>query len=114
MLQTRSGKRTGAAALKIARDMAEEGLVTQAEAVLRVEPGSLDQLLHPRIDPEADLEVLAHGLPASPGAATGKIVLSAEERAEAGEAVLLVRRETHPDDVEGMIAARGVLTALGG
>jgi pyruvate, orthophosphate dikinase len=117
MLQTRSGKRTGAAALKIVRDMAEEGLISSAEAVLRVEPASLDQLLHPRIDPEANLDVLAHGLPASPGAATGKIVLTAEEakeQAAAGETVLLVRRETNPDDVEGMISAEGVLTALGG
>ncbi len=117
MLQTRSGKRTAAAALKIARDMAEEGLISREEAVLRVEPASLDQLLHPRVDPEADLEILAHGLPASPGAATGKVVLTAQEardRAEAGEAVLLVRRETNPDDVEGMFAAEGVLTALGG
>ncbi len=117
MLQTRSGKRTGAAALKIARDMAEDGLISRAEAVLRVEPAALDQLLHPRIDPEADLDVIARGLPASPGAATGKVVLTAREAkelAEAGEAVLLVRRETNPDDVEGMISARGVLTALGG
>jgi len=117
MLQTRRGKRTAEAALKIARDMAEEGLISREEAVMRVEPASLDQLLHPRVDPEADLEVLAEGLPASPGAATGKIVLTAEEareRAEAGEDVLLVRRETHPDDVEGMFAAKGVLTALGG
>jgi pyruvate,orthophosphate dikinase len=117
MLQTRSGKRTAAAALRIARDMAEEGLISHAEAVLRVEPAVLEQLLHPRIDPEAELDVLAHGLPASPGAATGKIVLTAgeaKERAAGGEAVLLVRRETNPDDVEGMIAARGVLTALGG
>jgi pyruvate, orthophosphate dikinase len=117
MLQTRSGKRTGAAALKIARDMAEQGVISREEAVMRVEPGSLDQLLHPRVDPEADLQVLAKGLPASPGAATGKIVFTAreaKERAGAGEAVLLVRRETNPDDVEGMIAARGVLTALGG
>jgi pyruvate, orthophosphate dikinase len=117
MLQTRRGKRTGAAALKIARDMAEEGLISHDEAVLRVEPASLDQLLHPRIDPAAELEVLARGLPASPGAATGKVVLTAgeaKERAAAGEAVLLVRRETNPDDVEGMISARGVLTALGG
>ena len=117
MLQTRSGKRTGAAGLRIAREMAEEGLISQAEAVLRVEPASLDQLLHPRIDPTAELDVLAQGLPASPGAATGKMVLTAgeaKERAAAGEAVLLVRRETTPDDVEGMIAATGVLTALGG
>jgi pyruvate, orthophosphate dikinase len=117
MLQTRSGKRTGAAALRIAREMAEEGLISQAEALLRVEPASLDQLLHPRIDPTADLDILARGLPASPGAATGKIVLAAgeaKERAAGGEAVLLVRRETNPDDVEGMISATGVLTALGG
>jgi pyruvate,orthophosphate dikinase len=117
MLQTRSGKRTGAAALKIARDMADEGVISREEAVARVDPASLDQLLHPRIDPAAQLEVLAKGLPASPGAATGTIVLTApeaRERAEAGEAVLLLRRETNPDDVEGMIAARGVLTALGG
>ena len=117
MLQTRSGKRTGAAALKIARDMAEKGLISREEAILRVEPASLDQLLHPRVDPEAELDVLAKGLPASPGAATGKMILTAheaKERAEAGEAVLLVRRETNPDDVEGMIAARGVLTAHGG
>jgi pyruvate,orthophosphate dikinase len=82
-----------------------------------VEPASLDQLLHPRIDPTADVDVLARGLPASPGAATGRMVLTAaeaKERAAAGEAVLLVRRETNPDDVEGMIAAQGVLTALGG
>ena len=117
MLQTRSGKRTGVATLKIARDMAEEGLISREEAVMRVEPRALEQLLHPRVDPEADLEVLAKGLPASPGAATGRIVLTAreaKERAEAGEDVLLVRRETNPDDVEGMISAKGVLTALGG
>src|SRR5215203_1837793 len=117
MLQTRSGKSTGAAGLKIARDMAEEGLISHDEAIMRVEPASLDQLLHPRVDPQAELEVLAKGLPASPGAATGKIVLNApeaKELAEAGEALLLVRRETHPDDVEGMIAAKGVLTAFGG
>ncbi|MGH3088222.1 MAG: pyruvate, phosphate dikinase [Rubrobacteraceae bacterium] len=117
MLQTRSGKRTGAASLKIARDMAAEGLISREEAVLRVEPESLDQLLHPRLDPEANVEILAKGLPASPGAATGKIVFTAseaKESSEAGEDVLLVRRETNPDDVEGMISARGVLTALGG
>ncbi|HKH09836.1 MAG TPA: pyruvate, phosphate dikinase [Rubrobacter sp.] len=117
MLQTRSGKRTGAAALRIAREMAEEGLISEHEALLRVEPAALDQLLHPRIDPEAEIDVLARGLPASPGAATGSIVLTAEEakeRAADGEAVLLVRRETNPDDVEGMIAAQGVLTSLGG
>ena len=88
MLQTRSGKRTGVAALKIARAMAEEGLISCKEVIMRIEPGALEQLLHPRVDPEADLEVLAKGLPASPGAATGRIVLTAreaKERAEAGE-----------------------------
>jgi pyruvate,orthophosphate dikinase len=117
MLQTRSGKRTAAAALKIARDMAEEGLIRKDEALLRIDPDQLEQLLHPRIDPEAEVEVLCTGLGASPGAATGKIVLTAQEaaeRGEAGEAVILVRKETDPDDVEGMMRAKGVLTALGG
>jgi pyruvate,orthophosphate dikinase len=117
MLQTRSGKRTGVAALKIARDLTEEGIISREEAVSRIEPAQLNQVLHPYIDPEAELEVLAEGLPASPGAATGKVVFTAdeaEERGEAGEAVMLVRRETNPDDVHGMARARGVLTALGG
>ncbi|HZY65808.1 MAG TPA: pyruvate, phosphate dikinase [Rubrobacteraceae bacterium] len=117
MLQTRSGKRTAAAALKIARDMAEEGLISREEALLRIDPDQLEQLLHPRIDPEAEVEVLCAGLGASPGAATGKVVLTAREAAEgggAGEAVILVRKETDPDDVEGMMRARGVLTASGG
>lgn len=117
MLQTRAGKRTAAAALKIARDMAQEGIISREEAILRIEPGQLSQLLHPRIDPTAEVEVLAKGLGASPGAATGKIVLTAEEakvQGETGEAVLLVRKETNPDDVEGVISSRGVLTALGG
>jgi pyruvate,orthophosphate dikinase len=117
MLQTRSGKRTAAAALKIARDMAEEGLISKDEALLRIEPGQLEQLLHPRMDPEAEVEILCKGLGASPGAATGKVVLTAQEAAErggAGEAVILVRKETDPDDVEGMMRAKGVLTALGG
>jgi pyruvate,orthophosphate dikinase len=117
MLQTRNGKRTAAAALRIAREMAEEDLISREEAVLRIEPAQLDQLLHPRIDPEAKIEVLCSGLGASPGAATGKIVLSADEAAErgqAGEDVILVRRETSPDDVHGMIRAKGVLTATGG
>src|SRR3712207_6892260 len=103
MLQTRSGKRTAAAALKIARDMVEEGLISKDEALLRIEPCQLEQLLHPRMDPEAEVEVLCKGLGASPGAATGKIVLTAQEAAErggAGEAVILVRKETDPDDVE--------------
>ncbi|HEU4847358.1 MAG TPA: pyruvate, phosphate dikinase, partial [Rubrobacteraceae bacterium] len=117
MLQTRSGKRTAAAAIKIARDMAEEGFIRKDEALLRIVPGQLEQLLHPRMDPVAEVEVLCTGLGASPGAATGKIVLTAQEAAErggAGEAVILVRKETDPDDVEGMMRAKGVLTALGG
>ena len=117
MLQTRSAKRTGVAALKVAYDMAEEGLISREEAVSRIEPDQLNQVLHPYIDPEAELEVLATGLPASPGAATGGIVLTAdeaEEKGEAGEAVILVRKATNPDDVHGMVQATGILTALGG
>ncbi|MDP8973108.1 MAG: pyruvate, phosphate dikinase [Actinomycetota bacterium] len=117
MLQTRSGKRTAVAALKVAREMAEEGLISREEAVGRIEPAQLNQVLHPHIDPEAELEVLAKGLPASPGAATGAIVFTADEAAEkgeAGEAVVLVRKVTNPDDVHGMMRARGILTALGG
>jgi pyruvate, orthophosphate dikinase len=117
LLQTRTGKRTAQAALRIAVDMVSEGLVTREEAVARVDPGQLDQLLHPMIDPEADYEVAARGLNASPGAATGKVVLGAdeaEERGKAGEAVILVRWETTPDDIHGLIEARGVLTAQGG
>jgi pyruvate,orthophosphate dikinase len=117
ILQTRSAKRTGVAALKVAYDMAEEDLISREEAVSRIEPDQLNQVLHPYIDPEAELEVLATGLPASPGAATGGIVLTAdeaEEKVEAGEAVILVRKQTSPDDVHGMVQARGILTALGG
>jgi pyruvate, orthophosphate dikinase len=117
MLQTRSAKRTGVAALKVAYDMSEEGIISREEAVLRIDPEQLNQVLHPYIDPEADLEVLATGLPASPGAATGTIVLTADEAEEkggAGEAVILVRKETNPDDVHGMVRSRGILTALGG
>ncbi|WP_047865010.1 pyruvate, phosphate dikinase [Rubrobacter aplysinae] len=117
MLQTRSGKRTAAAALKIAREMAEEDIISREEAVTRIDPSQLDQVLHPYIDPEAELEILAEGLPASPGAATGKVVFSAdeaEERGGAGESVILVRKETTPDDVHGMVRAKGTLTALGG
>ena len=117
MLQTRSGKRTAVAALKIVREMADEGIISREEAVMRIDPSQLNQVLHPYIDPEADLEVLAEGLPASPGAATGKIVFTAdeaEERGSVGEAVILVRKETTPDDVHGMVCARGTLTALGG
>ncbi len=117
MLQTRSGKRTAVAALKIAHDMAEEGLISREEAVSRIEPAQLNQVLHPYIDPDAELEVLAEGIPASPGAATGAVVFTAdeaEEKGEAGEVVILVRKETTPDDVHGMIQAQGILTALGG
>jgi pyruvate,orthophosphate dikinase len=117
MLQTRSAKRAGVAALKVAYDMAEEGLISREEAVSRIEPEQLIQVLHPYIDPEADLEVLATGLPASPGAATGTIVLTADEAEEkggAGEPVILVRKETNPDDVHGMVRSQGIMTALGG
>src|SRR5919106_2352689 len=117
LLQTRSGKRTAQAALRIAVEMVEEGLITKEEAVARIDPGQLDQLLHPMIDPQADYEPAAKGLNASPGAATGKIVLDAdqaEERGLAGEAVILVRWETNPDDIHGLLHARGVLTAHGG
>ena len=117
MLQTRSGKRTAKAALKIAVDMADEGLITSEEAILRVDPSALDQLLHPTLDPKAERDVLTKGLPASPGAASGVAVFdsdSAEKRASAGEAVILVRTETSPEDIHGMHAARGILTARGG
>jgi pyruvate,orthophosphate dikinase len=117
MLQTRSGKRTARAALRIAVELANEGLITRREAVTRVEPGALDQLLHPTIDPKAERKVVATGLPASPGAAAGEIVFSAED-AEAlkaqGRDVILVRIETSPEDIHGMHAAQGILTARGG
>jgi pyruvate,orthophosphate dikinase len=117
LLQTRSGKRTGMAALKIAADMADEGLITREEAVARVDPMAIDQLLHPTIDPDAARDLLATGLPASPGAASGEIVFAPEE-AEAlklqGRKVILVRVETSPEDIHGMHAAEGVLTARGG
>jgi pyruvate, orthophosphate dikinase len=117
MLQTRAGKRTTKAALKIAVDMAAENLITQDEAVLRIDPAALDQLLHPTLDPKAPRDVLTKGLPASPGAASGVIVFTADEaekRAHAGEDVILVRTETSPEDIHGMHAARGILTARGG
>ncbi|HEY0525564.1 MAG TPA: pyruvate, phosphate dikinase [Stellaceae bacterium] len=117
MLQTRSGKRTAPAALKIAVDMASEGLIDRTEAVRRIDPASLDQLLHPMLDPKAQKTVLARGLPASPGAASGRIVFSADEaetRAGKGEEVILVRIETSPEDIHGMHAARGILTTRGG
>jgi pyruvate,orthophosphate dikinase len=117
MLQTRSGKRTARAALKIAVELADEGLITRAEAVTRVEPGALDQLLHPTIDPKAERKVLATGLPASPGAAAGEIVFSADDAESLkaqGRNVILVRIETSPEDIHGMHAAQGILTARGG
>ncbi|HEX8569491.1 MAG TPA: pyruvate, phosphate dikinase [Caulobacteraceae bacterium] len=117
MLQTRSGKRTAKAALRVAVEMAADGLISEEEAVGRVEPASLDQLLHPTLDPDAVREVVAAGLPASPGAATGKVVFDADEAERlgtAGEAVILVREETSPEDIHGMHAARGIVTARGG
>lgn len=117
LLQTRSGKRTASAALRIAVDMVNEGLISKEEAIVRIDPRQLDQLLHPRIDPTANYEVAAVGLNASPGAATGRIALdadTAELRGMAGEDVILVRRETTPDDIHGLVQAEGVLTALGG
>lgn len=117
MLQTRSGKRTAKAAIKIAVDMVKEKLISQAEAIERVEPSSLDQLLHPTPDPKAERKVIAKGLAASPGAASGKAVFLADEAeqwAAKGEAVILVRVETSPEDIHGMHAAKGILTARGG
>jgi pyruvate,orthophosphate dikinase len=117
MLQTRNGKRTAAASLRIAVEMAHEGLIDQKEAVQRVNPAALDQLLHPTLDPAARRTLLAKGLPASPGAASGAVVFSADEaesRAFKGEAVILVRVETSPEDIHGMNAARGILTTRGG
>jgi pyruvate,orthophosphate dikinase len=117
MLQTRSGKRTAKAALRIAVEMAGEGLITQEEAVLRIDPQALDQLLHPTLDPKAERKVIAKGLPASPGAASGAAVFdadTAETRAALGEKVILVRVETSPEDIHGMHAAQGILTARGG
>ena len=117
MLQTRNGKRTAAASLRIAVDMAREGLIDQHEAVRRVNPSALDQLLHPTLDPKAHRTLLGKGLPASPGAATGAVVFSsdeAESRAQKGEAIILVRIETSPEDIHGMHAAQGILTTRGG
>src|SRR3954469_4444662 len=117
LLQTRVGKRTAAAALRIAVEMEGEGLIDKSEAVLRVQPEQLDQLLHPQFDPKAEYEVLATGLNASPGAAVGKVYFSADDAvvaAAAGETVILVRPETSPEDLHGMIAAQGILTSRGG
>src|SRR5215203_6130964 len=117
LLQTRTAKRTAAAALKAAVEMVGETLISKEEAVARIDPAQLDQLLHPMIDPTADVEVVAKGLNASPGAASGAIVFdadTAEERGKAGESVILVRWETTPDDFHGMVQAAGILTAHGG
>jgi pyruvate,orthophosphate dikinase len=117
MLQTRTGKRTAAAAVRVAVEMAEEGLIDETEAVLRVDPRTIDQLLHPQLDPQADVVLLATGLPASPGAASGRIIFDPDTAAEwagRGEPVILVRNETSPDDFHGMVAARAVVTARGG
>jgi len=116
-LQTRTGKRTAQAAVKIAVDMVKEGIINKEQAILRVEPNQLNQLLHKRIDPTAKSEVIAKGLPASPGAAYGKVVFSADEAEALGqkdEKVILVRTETTPDDIHGMVEAQGVLTSRGG
>ncbi|MBI3934554.1 MAG: pyruvate, phosphate dikinase [Acidobacteria bacterium] len=116
MLQTRNGKRTGKAAVKVAVDMVEEGLLTKKEAILRVEPSQLDQLLHPVLDESKPLKVIATGLPASPGAAVGQIVFNADDASKKGKKgpVILVRPETVPDDIHGMEAAAGILTSRGG
>jgi pyruvate,orthophosphate dikinase len=117
MLQTRSGKRTAPAALRTAVEMVREGLITKDEALMRVDPAQLDQLLHPRLDPKAKYEVLATGLGASPGAAVGQVVFDAdeaEERGSRGEQVIMVRWETNPDDIHGLIQAQGVITSHGG
>ena len=117
MLQTRNGKRTAAASLRMAVEMASEGLIDRKEAIMRVNPASLDQLLHPTLDPKANRTLISKGLPASPGAACGTVVFSADEaeaRAAKGEAVILVRIETSPEDIHGMHAAKGILTTRGG
>lgn len=117
MLQTRTGKRTAAAALKIAADMVREKLITAEEALLRIDPNALDQLLHPTLDPAAHKQIVAKGLPASPGAASGKIMFSADEAeaaAKKGEKIILCRTETSPDDIHGMHVAAGILTTRGG
>jgi pyruvate,orthophosphate dikinase len=113
MLQTRGGKRTAKAALRIAVELANEGVISKKDAVMRIDPASLDQLLHPTIDPAAKRDVIATGLPASPGAASGEIVFSSDEAAKLqadGRKVILVRIETSPEDIHGMHAAEGILT----
>lgn len=117
MLQTRTGKRTAQAAVKIAVDMVSEGLINRRDALMRIDPNSLDQILHPHLDPECDLTPIAQGLPASPGAVTGQVAFTVEDAiraSERGDAVILVRKETNPDDIMGMAASVGILTARGG
>ncbi len=117
ILQTRTGKRTAQAAVKIAVDMVQEGLITKEDALARIEPDQLKQLLHNRIDPDVDINVIAKGLPASPGAASGKVVFNTDEAAElgdTGEKIILVRPETTPEDIHGMVASQGFLTSRGG
>lgn len=117
ILQTRSGKRTGRAAIKIAVDMVKEGLISDKEALLRVSPEHVEAFLHPMVDPQHKQDIIAHGLPASPGGATGAVVFSADEavtEAASGKKVILVRRETTPEDIHGMKVAEGILTELGG
>jgi pyruvate,orthophosphate dikinase len=117
ILQTRSGKRTAQAAVKIAVDLVEEGKIKKEEALLRIDPDQMDQMLHPRIDPNVTLKVIAKGLPASPGAASGSIIFDADEAerlTEKGEKVILVRPETTPEDIHGILAAQGILTSRGG
>lgn len=117
MLQTRNGKRTAAAAMKIAMDMVDESLISEEEALLRIDPLSLDQLLHPTLDPDAKKTQLAKGLPASPGGSIGEIVFTSEDavaKKEQGKKAILVRIETSPEDIEGMISAQGILTTRGG
>jgi pyruvate,orthophosphate dikinase len=117
MLQTRGGKRTAKAALRIATDMVSEKLISEDEAVMRVDPAALEQLLHPTLDPKAPKELIASGLAASPGAASGEVVFTADEAERAaadGHDVILVRLETSPEDIHGMHAAKGILTVRGG
>jgi len=117
LLQTRTGKRTAAAAVRIAVEMVDEGLIDESEAVLRIDPNQIDQLLHPRLDPDAEVTVLGKGLPASPGAASGRVVFDPDHAAELGakgEAVVLMRTETSPDDFHGMVASQAVVTSRGG
>merc|ERR1711991_1230130 len=117
MLQTRSGKRTAKSAVKIAVDMVKEKLISRKEAILRIDPNSLDTLLHPTLDEKSEIEVIANGLPASPGAASGKVVFTSEEAERLNDMMqdtILVRVETSPEDIQGMHAAKGILTARGG